>query len=734
MKREIKYIMSHLAAFLLIGLVFSGCSSSDDVDAELGVGVQWTVALKSANGESLASTTTNSTTRTSDDSDVDYSKALENSVMKIYDADDRLVRRYEPLADAPSVIYLTEGDYRVTVLAGESLSPADSMEDLTFEGESNFSISAATSASIAINCKMLNNAVTLKFDSSIEDNIEDGYMAVVAPASEINDLILDDSYLHKKVFTENGIVYFIQPDGESNLAWYFKGTRKLSDDVVSSSGVFTDVVAGESNCLTFSYEKGLMVSTTFVTVDTSTDDFNDIFEFSPQPTIIGTDFNISATQIADGRDFEINVDAIYELNNVNLSYGGTTIAPFVDGEVMEVESLSYVVNSATSGLLTIKNEYFSNIGLGGDQTITINATDIKASKTAKAFCVTTSGATGLSDYDFWNNSATISMTVVDSNITASNTKVEFRTKGASDWLSYDIVAGSTSNSYTAKTESKWSTAKANVSGLSYYTLEEGITPNTEYECRLVVDGEARTAATFTTPNTTQSIPSADLDSSSLPCWGSDGESESSTTWGSGNNTWTSKLCTQGSRGDASYCAYMEATELYGNFAAGNLFYGQFTFNGIIKQTGTVRFGQAFSWSVRPKSFKLRYSATVGQDAMTVNGVSYSHDRGRIYFAIVDWSDRHSVTAGSGDPEGVWDPETATSTSEGKIIGYASYYIDESTDSNMHDLELPIYYYDTVTKPSNSISIVISCATSAYGDYMTGSTDSRLWVDDFQFGY
>ncbi len=739
MKIGLKNIASKVATALFVAALATACSTSEDIEIEAGVGVMWSVNLKSTSGENLASTSSAtasatasaSATRVSTDEESDYTKALENSVMKIYDAEERLVRRYEPLSEAPATIYLTEGDYTVTVLAGESLSPAESTEDFTFYGEGSFSITAASSASVAINCKMLNNAVTVKFESSIADNIEEGYSVVVAPASEISETILADTYYHKKVFTESGVVYFIQPDAETNLAWQFVGTRKLSDEVITRTGLITDVVAGESNCLTFSYDKELIISTAFVTVDTSTEDHNDIFEFSPQPTVNGSNFDISSIQIADGRDFEIKIAAIYDLADISINYADSAITPLVGGVAQEVDGASYSITDATSGVLTIDASYFENIGAGGDQTIIINVSDIKASKSAKEFYVTTSGVTSLSNVDLWSNSATINATLVDPTMTQENTKVEYRTKGSEAWSSFSLTAASES-SYTASATASWNKA-TNGSGLTYYTPAEGFFPNTEYECRLVVDGVARPAVSFTTENTTQSIPSADLNSSSLPCWGS--SSSGSTSWCSGNNTFVSSLCTQGSRGDSSACAYLKATEAAGTFAAGNLIYGQFTFNGIIKQTGTVSFGQAFTWSVRPKSFKLRYSATVGQDSMTSpTGVSYSHDRARVFFAIVDWSGRHDVTAGSGSPSGVWDPETESSVSEGQIIGYASMYIDESTDSNMYDLELPIYYYDTVTKPSKSISLVISCVTSAYGDYLTGSTDSRLWVDDFAFGY
>ena len=53
---------------------------------------------------------------------------------------------------------------------------------------------------------------------------------------------------------------------------------------------------------------------------------------------------------------------------------------------------------------------------------------------------------------------------------------------------------------------------------------------------------------------------------------------------------------------------------------------------------------------------------------------------------------------------------------------------------MIPVELPIQYYDTTAKPSGRYSLVISCATSAYGDYMNGCTSNVMYVDDFEWVY
>ena len=46
------------------------------------------------------------------------------------------------------------------------------------------------------------------------------------------------------------------------------------------------------------------------------------------------------------------------------------------------------------------------------------------------------------------------------------------------------------------------------------------------------------------------------------------------------------------------------------------------------------------------------------------------------------------------------------------------------------IEIPLVYVND-KKPN---ALVISCAASAYGDYFAGSTDTAMYVDDFEFVY
>ena len=116
-------------------------------------------------------------------------------------------------------------------------------------------------------------------------------------------------------------------------------------------------------------------------------------------------------------------------------------------------------------------------------------------------------------------------------------------------------------------------------------------------------------------------------------------------------------------------------------------------------------------------------------------IGFDRDKARIMVAIVDWNTRREVGSGTEAPTGTWDPEETTSVDEGPIIAYGSLFIDQSsTGGKMIDVQLPLNFYDTKAKPSGLYQIVISCSTSAYGDFMAGCKSNILYVDNFEWVY
>ena len=204
-------------------------------------------------------------------------------------------------------------------------------------------------------------------------------------------------------------------------------------------------------------------------------------------------------------------------------------------------------------------------------------------------------------------------------------------------------------------------------------------------------------------------------------------------WDSGNNA-AAILCVE-----SNGAANLEATTVMGLFAPGNMYTGRFEQAGI---AGTAHFGQVYNWTARPAALKVSYKANVGVinnvGTQDPDGDQYNEkqDVSCIYAVVVDWSAQHPVKSGMTTPTGMWDPSTAKSLDEGAILGYAILDITESTEGDaLVETLIPFTWYDKEAKPaSGHYSVVISCATSKRGDYLTGCSTNKLWVDNFAWGY
>lgn len=341
--------------------------------------------------------------------------------------------------------------------------------------------------------------------------------------------------------------------------------------------------------------------------------------------------------------------------------------------------------------------------------------------------------------DLWSNTATVTATVTAEEY-AAGVQLQYRVKGTETWIdtadpTYDAGV------CTARIVPTWN-ASQNPNGLTVHTPDatRGLFAATDYEIRLVVGGEQSYLYEYTTA-AGDTIPGGDMEGD-LSCFSID-NSASTMMWGSGNNNFAKTLCNAATFNGmgGSQCAKLTAGEpISGALGAGNLFTGIFTFD-LWSQSGTVGFGQKYTYTARPRSLKFKYHATVG----TVNANKWTtiiqkgeQDISTVYVAIVDWSARHNVTSGTGSaPTGVWDPSAQkTLDGSGAIIAYGIFDINATTPGDaMVEGEIPLRYYDTASAaPQGSYTLVIACSTSKYGDYMNGCTTNVLYVDDFAWSY
>lgn len=306
----------------------------------------------------------------------------------------------------------------------------------------------------------------------------------------------------------------------------------------------------------------------------------------------------------------------------------------------------------------------------------------------------------------------------------------------------------------------WNTVGADrVSDGVYQARLTGLNPDSEYTYKLVIDGsDIGDTKTFTT-EPAPAVPNGSFESVSPASSGSsyyvfyDPESSDPAGremwWGSGNGT--SDVSGSASMGivitvpdasdkvDGERSVCCQSKSIIGMLAAGNLFSGKFM--GLVGTSGgRVAFGRP--WTARPTALKcwVKYStSTINIIKSTPAGVSVSksdYDMGMVRVALGTWNYRtyggskeSPVLVNTTDASTIIDFTKDPSTI---ALGEARFTGDASNSTNVwREITIPIVYSDENTYPTH---IIISCASSYYGDYFTGCDSSKLWIDKMELIY
>ncbi len=300
----------------------------------------------------------------------------------------------------------------------------------------------------------------------------------------------------------------------------------------------------------------------------------------------------------------------------------------------------------------------------------------------------------------------------------------------------------------------WSTVAATRTAEGTYSaVLQGLAPATDYTCKLVIAGEDIGSPISFTTEEAPAIPNGSFEETSNSASGNYTEFYAASDepwWGSGNGSKGVNgsadfggfiICKPDAseKVDGSQSACLTSTWAIVKFAAGNLFSGYFAgLEGT--KGGKVAFGRPFTG--RPTALKVwvKYSTgKINRIDSTPDGVSITkndYDTGRIQVAL-----------------GTWDYRTYGGTRECPILVNTtdkSTFVDFATDgatlaygdlqlkgdaSNSHntwkEYIIPIEYRDQAAYPTY---IVVSCASSMYGDYFTGCDSSKMWIDKMELVY
>ena len=327
---------------------------------------------------------------------------------------------------------------------------------------------------------------------------------------------------------------------------------------------------------------------------------------------------------------------------------------------------------------------------------------------------------------------------------------QYRQKGSQEWL--DVPAEDITSD-----------------GGSFVAHIKGLQPETDYEVMSVSGNDKSPVKEFTTEAATP-IPNGSFEYASLVsgssyykfydpnCGVEDG---SFMFWGSGNGEGSEGVNGSASMNivityidtedkvDGKQSVRAQTSQLAGILAAGNLFTGQFA--GLVGTSGgKVNFGRP--WTTRPTALKLYCKYLTGpMDIIGKSlppGVSLTnsdYDRAEIKFALGTWdykkyggSPASPVHINTTDASTFVDFNTDASTiANGNVVIYHDGYdLNGAGKTSVNtgvwvEYTIPLNYHNMEEIPTH---IIVSCAASRYGDYFTGCSSSKLWIDKVELVY
>ena len=359
------------------------------------------------------------------------------------------------------------------------------------------------------------------------------------------------------------------------------------------------------------------------------------------------------------------------------------------------------------------------------------------------------GLSASSIYEIWAGHATVHADVDESEFSdPSAIKFAYRAEGAGDWATADAARDS--------------------EGV-YSAVLKGLAGSTKYEYKLVIagadQGDSMTFTTEASPN----VPNASFEHVSKISgkdyykWydpSCDDEASRTMFWGSGNGEGSEGVNGSANMGvvitvpsddavDGSLSACAQSRSAVGMLAAGNLFTGQFA--GLVGTSGgKVNFGRP--WTSRPTGVRLWVKYSGGSVNIIKNlpaGADLKKgdaDRGNIKIALGTWNYRtyggtkdSPVLVNTTDERTFVDYDTDASTiANGELILFGDGYQtlnggakEQASVGEWRQITIPFNYHRLNEYPTH---IIISCASSMYGDYFSGSDSSKLWIDGVELLY
>ena len=427
---------------------------------------------------------------------------------------------------------------------------------------------------------------------------------------------------------------------------------------------------------------------------------------------------------------------------------GSGYFPAIDLQAkVEITNQQDKTFSQTDAIRNVKprDHYILNYSIGmGEGSIDIDVDDKMHTYTFH-INISTTPKTSLAapTVNAWGKLAYLEGSVISAveTLDTSLMKFQYRKKGDTEWTD----ASTTTYNETPAQDTTPTTDEGDLTpkGTFKATLT-GLTPETEYECRMVYADEeySSEATSFTTEAITT------LYNGSFDDWYSAGKvwyavaeadyNDGNAYWDSGNKgasimsknpTSPEESIVHSTGKSAKLQSQFVGFGSLGQFAAGNLYTGHFV-KTIGMSGAEIQFGSPFT--ARPIALHgwFRYTAgTVDYYGGSTPGDALVKDGGTdmcaIYIALSDADAPYTVNTSEGN--------FVDYANDSHIIAYGEIPVTDciSTGDNWKEFTINLEYRDLTRKPKY---IIVVASASKYGDYFTGSTGSVMYIDDFELVY
>lgn len=287
--------------------------------------------------------------------------------------------------------------------------------------------------------------------------------------------------------------------------------------------------------------------------------------------------------------------------------------------------------------------------------------------------------------------------------------------------------------YREASATEWIPLETKAVGTEISASVDQLTEGTDYVARVLNGDSVSEEFTFTTETPVQ-LPNMSFDD-----WyqGDPGgytwypNVEGSTVWGTANSGVNMLSAVNSTRPEYTFVAKkggaavrMESVFVFGKFAAGNIYTGQFG-KAVLSPVPGAELDWGTPFTTRPYSLKGYYSYAPKK-------IDYASDRysdkfgqmdnAQILVFLTDWEEPFRVSTST---ETFVDLENDPS-----IIASGEIVTDVGTDGKYVEFECVLEYRND-RKPKYIVAVACS---SLYGDYFTGGQGSVMYVDEWEFIY